>query len=40
MMHIFCELWREDDIHMNRMVKNQTDFHKTSYSLIDIQILN
>ena len=40
MMHIFCELWGEADIHMNHMVKNQTDFHKESYFLLDMQILN
>ena len=40
MMHIFCELWREADIHINYMAKNQTDFHKESYFLVDIQILN
>ena len=40
MMHIFRELWREADIHMNHMVKNQINFHKASYFLVDIQILN
>ena len=40
MMHIFRELWREADIHMNHMVENQTDFHKASYFRVDIQILN
>ena len=40
MMHIFHELWRRTDIHMNHMVKNQTDFQKASCFLVDIQILN
>ena len=40
MMHILCELWREADNHMNYMVENQTDFHKASCFLVDIQILN
>ena len=30
MMHVFHELWRENDIHMNHMVENQTDFNKAS----------
>ena len=38
MVHIFWELWREADIHMNQMVENQTDFHKASYFLADIQL--
>ena len=39
MMHIFCKLWRKSDIHMSHMIQNQTDFHKVSYFLVDIQIL-
>ena len=40
MMHIFGKLWRDAFIHKNQIVKNQTDFHKASYFLVDIQILN
>ena len=45
MMHIFCELWREPDIHMAHMVENQTGFHRASCFLENIlfsyfQILN
>ena len=40
MMQKFCELWREAGIHMNQIVENQTDLHKMSYFLVDIQILN
>ena len=36
MMHIFFELWREAFIHQNQMFKNQTDFNKASYFLVDI----
>ena len=31
------ELLREVDIHLNQMVENQTDFHKASLFLVDIQ---
>ena len=31
------ELLREVDIHLNQMVENQTDFHKASRFLVDIQ---
>ena len=40
MVHIFPELSRKADIHMNHTVEDQTDFHKASYFLVDIQILN
>ena len=40
MMHIFWEPWTEADIHLNHIVKNQTDFHKKIYFLVDIQLLN
>ena len=39
-MHIFCELWRDANILMNHMVKNQTYFQKASYFSVDIQTLN
>ena len=38
MMCKFHKLLREAHIHMNQMVKNQTNFHKVSCFLVDIQI--
>ena len=40
MMHIFCELLKEADIHVYPMVEKLIDFHKASYFLVDIQIFN
>ena len=37
MIYVFHELWREADIHMDNMVKNQADFHKSNYSKIELK---